>query len=282
MTVPPSSALAAVIEALGKQEVPLEIPEAARAEPNMDAASLLNLLAQASPAVREAVTIGECTATECCTCHQVYEQEATNTCVEVDVSAPKTLALHGGLRFACEPEQFGDEANPVYECGEACKKPQAALRRVHPCAPWPSRLFIILRRYTFDFTLGSWKKGMHRVTFPSRLDLAAMCEAPLGTPPAPGYSLLGAVVHTGPSTFSGIYSYEKALENLARVGLDDSGTVQDVSCPGGATPLILVYGKDGFADTSAGFGDVASSMAESTGRASGSRRSTSTCGCSVM
>lgn len=243
------TALSAVLSAVGREDSAPEA-HAARANPNMDAAEIVQLLASTIPAVAEAIGVGECTAITCSVCQAPKATVTPVSFISVDVAAPKQMTLHGALKYSCEPDYFGDESNPVFECSASCQKRQASTKRIHPCAPWPQRLLIVLRRYTFDFATMSTKKVMHRIAFPRNLELAAMCEMPLGSPPQPEYILLGAVVHTGSSTLSGTYSYETNPATLTALGLDDKQSVLDVLCPGGATPYILVYSRHSSSATS--------------------------------
>ncbi|KAG8469215.1 hypothetical protein KFE25_007733 [Diacronema lutheri] len=239
-----ATALSAVLAALGRDDdgSALDVP-AARANSGMDAAELVAALASAVPAVAEAITVGECTSTTCCTCQTPKMTTARSPLVAVDVAAPRQMTLHGAFKYACEPDQYGDESGPLHECVGSCQKRTPALMRIHPCAPWPQRLFVVLRRDVPDYAARTAKKAMHRVAFPRALDLPLLCELTLGATPPPDYQLLGAIVHTGATSQTGTYSYETSNAVLVSLGLDDKLAVQDVQCPGGATPCILVYSR---------------------------------------
>lgn len=239
-----NTALSAVLAAVGRDDDAASIgAPVARANPNMDAAELTAALADAIPALAEAIMVGECTSITCSVCHTPKQASTPAPFITVDVAAPRQMTLHGAFKYACEPDQYGDESMPLHECQGSCQKRTPALKRIYPCAPWPKRLIVVLRRYTFDFASMSTKKVMHRIAFPRSLDLPSLCEMPLGQPPPPEYQLHGAIVHTGSSTQAGSYSYETSHATLATLGLDEKLAVQDVPCPGGATPYILVYSR---------------------------------------
>lgn len=234
----PSSALSAVLAALGREEDAASI-----ADPSADAAELIAELARANPALADAIAVGEYTSTTCALCHTPKVSAGPRRpYLEVDVAAPRQATLHGAFKYACEPDQYGDESAPLHECN-LCQRRTPALRRVYPCAPWPKQLCIVLRRNAPDYASMCDRKATHRVAFPRSLDLPALCEVPLGQPSPPEYQLAGAIVHTGSSTRGGSYAYEASHAALASCGLDDKMAVLDAGCPGGATPYVLVYAR---------------------------------------
>jgi hypothetical protein len=252
-----TTALSAVLLALGRDESDGVDTPAARASPNMDAAELVQLLASATPKIGESIMLSESTSIVCSVCQTAKQASESVPLLMVDVAAPRHMTLHGAFKYACEPDQYGDESHPIHECRN-CQKLTPAVKRIHPGAPWPDRLLIVLRRYNFDFSSMSTKKVMHRVAFPRQLDLQALCEIPLGSPPPPDYSLVGAVVHTGATTLAGSYSYETNPGTLAALGLDDKMAVQDMMCPGGSTPYILVYSRSSGATSTSISASIAS------------------------
>ncbi|KAJ1617317.1 hypothetical protein T492DRAFT_1100671 [Pavlovales sp. CCMP2436] len=249
------SALGAVLAALGQEGDASITAVIARAN-SADAAELVQLLAEAVPSIGEAIFCGEATAITCSVCHTTKSTTVRTPLIAVDVAAPKQVTLHGAFKYSCDGDIFGDESDPIHECAGSCQKRQPAVKRIHPCAPWPQRLLIAIRRNTFDYPAMANKKVMHRVAFPRVLDLPALCEIPLGVPPPPEYTFVGAVVHTGASAQVGTYSYEANPGLLAILGLDDKQAVQESTCPNGATPYVLVYQR--LSETSEAFSQSAS------------------------
>jgi hypothetical protein len=235
-----TNSLTAVLAALGRDDGSAVDTAAARANSNADATRLVEILANANPAMAQSIAIGENGAVQCSVCQRVKSELEPVWMISVDISTPRQVTLHGALKRACEPETHGDESAPIHEC-EKCGKAQPATKRLHPHAPWPSRLLVVLQRYTMDYPTMSVKKVTHRVAFPRQLDLPMLCETPLGGTPPPEYMLQGAVVHTGMAIATGAYSFETNPVTLALLGLDDKQAVQDGVCPNGATPYILVY-----------------------------------------
>lgn len=234
------TSLMAVREALGVAQDPATAAVAG-VDNSSDAADVISLLAEAHPSVAKLVTVGERRTVNCNVCKTDASELVTTTHIIADVAAPKQLTLMGALGAVCDSEIHGDESNPVHECAP-CGQAQASMRRVHPDAPWPERLLVVLRRYSYDFATLSVKKAMHRVAFPTYLDLPGLCKTSHEEPP-PKYVLLGAVVHTGPEAASGAYSFERAPEQLKELGLDDAQVPRDIPCPGSATPYVLVYAR---------------------------------------
>lgn len=237
-----TNSLTAVLAALGRDDVAAIDTSSARAHSNSDATRLLELLANAAPnvAIAQSIAIGESGADQCSVCRTVKSEVDRVWMISVDISTPRQVTLHGALKRACEPEIHGDESAPIHEC-ERCGKAQPATKRIHPHAPWPTRLLIVLQRYTMDYPTMSIKKVTHRVAFPRQLDLQALCEMSLGPTPPPEYVLQGAIVHTGMAITTGSYSFETNPVTLASLGFDDKQTVLDAVCPNGATPYVLVY-----------------------------------------
>lgn len=239
-----TNSLAAVLAALGRDDVSSFDTTAARATPTADATRLVELLASAAQndAIARSLALGECGAIQCSVCKAVQAEVERAWMISVDISTPRQATLHGALKRACEPEVYGDESAPVFECASCGGKAQPATKRLHPHAPWPARLLIVLQRHTMDYATMSLKKVTHRVAFPRALDLPALCETPLGATPPPEYTLQGAIVHTGAAITCGAYAFETNPVTLTALGLDDKQAVQaGALCPNGATPYVLVY-----------------------------------------
>mmetsp|Transcript_5678 Transcript_5678/g.14514 ORF Transcript_5678/g.14514 Transcript_5678/m.14514 type:complete len:284 (+) Transcript_5678:125-976(+) len=282
------TSLQAVREALGVANDPATA-EVAGADNSSDAADVIDLLAESHPSIAKLVTLGERQTTTCNVCKTDASQQSTITHIVADVAAPKQLTLLGALGAMCDSEIHGDESNPIHEC-QQCGQRNASTRRIHPDAPWPELILVVLRRYSYDFATLSLKKVMHRVAFPSTLDVPVLCRTTHEEAP-PKYTLVGAVVHTGPEASSGAYSFERRPEQLKELGLDDTQTPRDSLCPGSATPYVLVYSRApvggavaaaAAGEKSQGNGDVQQRTSGSPPDAGGDSAKSRCCGCELM
>jgi hypothetical protein len=114
-----SGSLAAALAALGGDESFAEsIPPFARANPNADAADLIDAIAAALPAVAERVGVGYSTSYTCCVCQAPTTYSELRPMYRIDIGAPRHSTLHGAMKYASEPGARGGDGGSV-DCARA-------------------------------------------------------------------------------------------------------------------------------------------------------------------